>query len=140
MVSRFARDLSVVVTDPFDSVTCRVRHLKCDEARPQCHNCTKKGKTCRYQSRPSSPGLCSASVEPQHVASGEVTDLVEDHENDDYLPSIDVNLTAQGAITIPNLTGLCMKSILVYLARPHADSCVSTFNKSRARCDELQES
>jgi hypothetical protein len=28
-------------------LTCRERHLKCDEGLPSCQNCKKSGKTCR---------------------------------------------------------------------------------------------
>jgi hypothetical protein len=29
-------------------LTCRTRHLKCDEVKPQCTNCTKGGRTCQW--------------------------------------------------------------------------------------------
>lgn len=29
-------------------VTCRTRHIKCDEAKPECRRCTKAGLTCYY--------------------------------------------------------------------------------------------
>ena len=30
------------------SITCRRRHVKCDELRPHCHRCIKGGQTCIY--------------------------------------------------------------------------------------------
>lgn len=35
---------------PFLSLTCRKRHVKCDEAKPSCGNCNKKTRTCQYES------------------------------------------------------------------------------------------
>jgi hypothetical protein len=29
-------------------LTCRTRHLKCDEVKPQCTHCTKGGRTCQW--------------------------------------------------------------------------------------------
>lgn len=31
-------------------ITCRARKVKCDERRPNCHNCTRLKKTCLYKS------------------------------------------------------------------------------------------
>jgi hypothetical protein len=42
-------------TDSRASITCRRRHVKCDEERPHCHRCMKGGQTCIYADRRSEP-------------------------------------------------------------------------------------
>lgn len=32
--------------------TCKKRHVKCDEHKPACKNCSRLGRTCDYQSSP----------------------------------------------------------------------------------------
>ncbi|KAH7186102.1 uncharacterized protein B0J16DRAFT_146422 [Fusarium flagelliforme] len=61
-------------------VTCKKRHVKCDEARPRCANCTVGNRTCSYavaphQAEPSTTVACtgdasaSASNSPTASAS-----------------------------------------------------------------------
>lgn len=46
--------------------TCRIRHKKCDEARPECHECTSRTLTCHgYQQKPhfiEDPDLLSLEI------------------------------------------------------------------------------
>ncbi|CAK7564620.1 MAG: hypothetical protein SEPTF4163_002515 [Sporothrix epigloea] len=36
-------------------LTCRMRKVRCDEARPVCHNCTRLRRQCAYKTKSSSP-------------------------------------------------------------------------------------
>jgi hypothetical protein len=45
------------------SITCRRRHVKCDETRPHCHRCMKGGQTCIYaENRPDTAGRTESRV------------------------------------------------------------------------------
>ncbi|EXJ82833.1 hypothetical protein A1O3_06648 [Capronia epimyces CBS 606.96] len=37
-------------------ITCKRRHVKCDEARPACHRCTRAGRACEGYASTSTPG------------------------------------------------------------------------------------
>ncbi|KAJ5737312.1 C6 transcription factor RosA-like [Penicillium malachiteum] len=48
--------------------TCKQRHVRCDQNRPECHNCNKRGVRCGYLDRPPIMG--------KHSSSGYSTPLV----------------------------------------------------------------
>ena len=40
----------------------RARRKKCDEARPQCHNCQERGESCRYTRKRASKAVVPIAV------------------------------------------------------------------------------
>lgn len=77
------------------SITCRKRHLKCDEAKPSCGLCAKSGQTCLYSPDFKANSSSTESVTPgpgstergvSHLQSfgtsqpvSEVSEYVQDH-------------------------------------------------------------
>ncbi|TPX16631.1 uncharacterized protein E0L32_003572 [Thyridium curvatum] len=47
-------------------LTCRTRKVKCDEAQPVCHNCTRLEKTCVYK-----PWKSKSRIHPRNLGPGE---------------------------------------------------------------------
>lgn len=62
-----------MIADLYDSLTCRVRKLKCDEAKPFCGNCTKASRDCVFTER-----AVFRNIEVQSF-SGPDESCVEDH-------------------------------------------------------------
>jgi len=44
------------------SRTCRARHVKCDERKPICRQCAKKGRNCHYDRHPQTQGSTPAAA------------------------------------------------------------------------------
>lgn len=108
-------------------MTCRRRHVKCDEARPTCSNCGKKNRTCQYgapsqgQDRCTDPEYIQNSPPPRHGHSEASESRVrEPSEHGGSMLSL-ASPTAVGDVTIETAT---LESILLssdyYL--PHADA------------------
>jgi hypothetical protein len=56
-------------------ITCRKRHLKCDEQKPTCNLCTKSGRTCVYSERPNTQSGSAEAVTPRQAsAEGEASE------------------------------------------------------------------
>jgi hypothetical protein len=56
-------------------ITCRKRHLKCDEQKPACNLCTKSGQTCVYSERPHTQSGSAEAVTPGPAsAEGETSE------------------------------------------------------------------
>lgn len=120
------------------SVTCRIRHMKCDEARPECQNCIKKGKTCRYEPGQSSPEPLSASIEAgSQVVNSEITDFGDDHSNIDHFGNAGVSLESDDGGNGPDIAVL--RNEQPRLRNNFADHH-STSTKPCTRCDELYQS
>ncbi|KAM0548785.1 hypothetical protein ACHAPJ_009781 [Fusarium lateritium] len=49
-------------------LTCRERHVKCDEKKPQCVNCGKKNRTCKWEDSRGSK-RSSISLDTSHSRS-----------------------------------------------------------------------
>ncbi|KAL7270044.1 hypothetical protein RUND412_007257 [Rhizina undulata] len=52
-------------------ITCRRRHLKCDEGKPSCKNCSKGSRACTYEppSPPSSRTTSTTSSRPRRTST-----------------------------------------------------------------------
>ncbi|KAK0121863.1 hypothetical protein ONS95_010142 [Cadophora gregata] len=55
-------------------VTCKERHVRCDERLPYCRNCVRLGRECSYTPHSSSP---DSSVDDLGSSSGPATDIGE---------------------------------------------------------------
>ncbi|KAK8099729.1 uncharacterized protein PG998_012970 [Apiospora kogelbergensis] len=69
-------------------ITCKRRHMRCDEARPNCHNCFKSQRSCSYANanpvtaiapcKPSrSPTPCVASPQKQTLLNADLDDFCD---------------------------------------------------------------
>ncbi|KAL2012232.1 hypothetical protein VTN00DRAFT_4950 [Thermoascus crustaceus] len=58
-------------------ITCKIRHVKCDEEKPECHQCKKTGRKCDgYDAKP--PKHHHSKPKPARLASG-VPAISSDH-------------------------------------------------------------
>ncbi|PWY66482.1 hypothetical protein BO94DRAFT_504224, partial [Aspergillus sclerotioniger CBS 115572] len=58
-------------------ITCRKRHMKCDEVKPVCGPCTKKDKSCEYH-----PSGRRSIVAPVSAQEETTTPGIDDSQND----------------------------------------------------------
>ncbi|OJJ03053.1 hypothetical protein ASPVEDRAFT_151621 [Aspergillus versicolor CBS 583.65] len=97
-------------------LTCRRRHIKCDETRPTCSNCGKKNRTCRYGAPSQGQDRCTdtesiqTSPPPRHEHSeARETRVREPSENGGSTLSL-ASPTVVGDVTIEAAT---LESILL---------------------------
>ncbi|KAJ3490882.1 hypothetical protein NLG97_g5699 [Lecanicillium saksenae] len=58
-------------------LTCRVRHVKCDETRPECRRCLRGKKVCQGYTLPAPPQLHQSASGSAYSGSGDVFDAVQ---------------------------------------------------------------
>ncbi|KAI0098989.1 hypothetical protein F4776DRAFT_658403 [Hypoxylon sp. NC0597] len=83
-------------------LTCKRRHLRCDEVTPECGNCVKSRQTCLYATPPPLPPdennngnhpSVNPEPEPSHVPSLDLT--VETYHPSEFIsPSLSITPTA----------------------------------------------
>ncbi|KAI1372819.1 hypothetical protein F4677DRAFT_242158 [Hypoxylon crocopeplum] len=57
----------------FGCKECKQRHIKCDESRPSCVNCTTRDRPCSFVSSLPIPRIATPAASPDSVTSGQLS-------------------------------------------------------------------
>jgi hypothetical protein len=112
------------------NLAARIRRIKCDEARPNCHRCSSTGRRCDGYQTPatkwisvlSGPAASVGSAHPYQYLADDSSRLAFDH----FRSRVVVELSRNSDPTFWSVSVLqirCHCNMLFWLSRPFASPC-----------------
>ncbi|KAK5078496.1 hypothetical protein LTR64_003092 [Lithohypha guttulata] len=123
-------------------ISCKKRHLKCDEARPECQRCIKDFGKCEgyrtpkawlFESAQEDPGTVVYEISSNSPSSGSVTSVLRDRSSP---ISSQTSLSVRSSISSKHSTSPEPEHTRQKRWAPKSRSGCVTCKKRRIKCDE----